>query len=326
MLLISVQDSSVVAEARRAAREMAEDAGFSEVRAGAVSIVVTEAANNLLRHAGGGQLQLRRTSDSAVEVVAVDRGRGMANAQACLADGYSTKGTSGTGLGAIRRASASFDVYSQVDRGTTLVSRIAITDEAAVGDRLGVMQTPAMGETVCGDAWAIAEEGSSAVLLVADGLGHGPLAAEAATAAVQSFARDPFIGPTALLERCHLALRSTRGAAVAVAAIDRVRGSVSYAGIGNITGVVSIGTQAVQMVSHNGTAGHHVRRIQEFQYSWRPGAALIMHSDGLGSQWNLSSYPGLQMRDPALIAATLCRDHTRGRDDVTVLAWKGGAP
>jgi hypothetical protein len=71
------------------------------------------------------------------------------------------------------------------------------------------------------------------------------------------------------------------------------------------------------MVSHNGTVGHQMRRVQEFVYPWPAEALVILHSDGLATQWRL--LPGLAARDPALIAAILYRDFRRGRDDVTVL-------
>jgi hypothetical protein len=63
-----------------------------------------------------------------------------------------------------------------------------------------------------------------------------------------------------------------------------------------------------------------VARINEFSYPWADGALLIMHSDGLGSRWQIERYPGLSDRHPALVAGVLYRDWSRGRDDVTVVA------
>jgi len=48
-------------------------------------------------------------------------------------------------------------------------------------------------------------------------------------------------------------------------------------------------------------------------------AMLIMHSDGIGTRWDLERYPGLPQRHPALIAAVLYRDHARGRDDAGIV-------
>jgi hypothetical protein len=45
----------------------------------------------------------------------------------------------------------------------------------------------------------------------------------------------------------------------------------------------------------------------------------VLHSDGIQPRCTLDAYPGLARRDPALVAAVLARDFTRGNDDVTVL-------
>jgi serine phosphatase RsbU (regulator of sigma subunit) len=155
---------------------------------------------------------------------------------------------------------------------------------------------------------------------VVDGLGHGWQAAEAAHEALRIFRKGTHLRPGILLESAHQALRSTRGAAMAIAEIDRDQGIVRYAGVGNISGAVIAGGTRSNMVSHNGIVGHQARKFQEFLYKWPPGALLVMHSDGLGTQWKLDEYAGLAQRDPSVISAVLYRDFTRGRDDVTVLA------
>ena len=58
----------------------------------------------------------------------------------------------------------------------------------------------------------------------------------------------------------------------------------------------------------------------EFTYPWTEASVLVLHSDGLQSQWSLDQEPGLAARHPALIAGVLFRDHRRGRADVTVVA------
>jgi hypothetical protein len=47
-----------------------------------------------------------------------------------------------------------------------------------------------------------------------------------------------------------------------------------------------------------------------------------MHSDGLQTKWDLSSYAGLLSRHPALIGGMLLRDFRRKRDDASVLVLK----
>jgi hypothetical protein len=128
--------------------------------------------------------------------------------------------------------------------------------------------------------------------------------------------------PGATLQLGHDALRSTRGAAAAIVAIDAERGIVTYGGVGNIAGCVLTGGSRRSMVSHNGTLGHQIRTVGEFTYPWSHEAMLVLHSDGLVSHWSLDAYPGLAARDPSLIAGILYRDFTRGRDDVTVVVAK----
>jgi len=79
------------------------------------------------------------------------------------------------------------------------------------------------------------------------------------------------------------------------------------------------------MVSHHGIVGHHLGKIQEFRFPWSAQSVLVMHSDGLKTNWSLESYPGIWHKHPALIAGVLYRDFTRDRDDVTVLVAKTAA-
>ena len=128
--------------------------------------------------------------------------------------------------------------------------------------------------------------------------------------------------PAAVLESMHNATRGTRGAAVAVCELDPSQHLCRFAGVGNIGCAVIVDAKARHMVSHNGIVGHSIRKIQEFSAPWPDHAILVMHSDGLSTQWDVAAYPGLSARHPALIAAVLYRDFSRQRDDVTVLVAK----
>jgi hypothetical protein len=88
--------------------------------------------------------------------------------------------------------------------------------------------------------------------------------------------------------------------------------------VGNISGVIVQNAQTRSMVSYNGTVGHELRKVQEFQYPWPANGLLVMCSDGLSNRWEFRRYPGLAMRHPAVIAGVLWRDHNRGRDDATI--------
>lgn len=316
-----VDDASQVGEARRAALAVADSLGFPETRRAAVAVVVTELAGNLAKHARDGQLVLapRAGDAAALEILAVDRGPGMADPDACLADGYSTAGTPGTGLGAARRMADAFDLDSRPGVGTVIVARCHAKAARQARACVGGLGVPIAGERHCGDTWMAAEDEHRFVACVVDGLGHGELAERAALAAVEVLSRGHDLAPAVLLRRMHDALRATRGAAVLVVAVDRERRSARSAGVGNVAGTIIAGGETRSIVSHAGIVGHQMARVQEFEHEWPPGAVLVLASDGLRTQWRADAYPGLARRDPSLLAAALWRDHTRGRDDATVL-------
>jgi anti-sigma regulatory factor (Ser/Thr protein kinase) len=328
---IVVEEDSQTAEARRAARQMALEMGMDEGAAERVAIVATEACTNLLKHASGGQVLLQTTteeSDAAtfLELLAVDQGPGMSNLDQCLRDGFSSASSPGQGLGAIQRMSKQSDIYTLPGKGTVILARWWLSPNGAkpaAASRLGAVNVPMPGEEVCGDAWGSARHGDDLVIIIADGLGHGLEARLASSEAVRQLYQDPQLMPKALLMRVHDALRSTRGAAVAVARIDLLRGKLTFAGVGNVSARIYAGAESRQnLVSLNGIAGHQCERMQEFSYSWPDDGLLILHSDGLSTSTGLESYPGLAARDPALIAGLLYRDFCRGRDDATVVVAK----
>ncbi|MEW6270753.1 MAG: SpoIIE family protein phosphatase [Thermodesulfobacteriota bacterium] len=252
-------------------------------------------------------------------MLALDRGRGMGNVTAALRDGFSTSGTSGTGLGAVSRLADAFDVHSAPGVGTIVLARVGRGDSREPDARCGVVCVAKPGETVTGDGWAVLPGRERTVVMVVDGLGHGPGAAEAAEASLRIFAQAATSSPGDVLERVHGGLRGTRGAAAAVALIDRARGIVRFAGIGNIAGCLMCNGTTRSMVSQHGTAGHDLRRIHEFDYPLPRGGFLVMNSDGLLSSWDVKRYPGLLRHHPAVIAGALYRDFARGRDDATVV-------
>jgi hypothetical protein len=218
-----------------------------------------------------------------------------------------------------------FEVFSLPARGTAALARVwANRNHAAAAGAfaLGGVNVPKDGERDSGDAWAARITRDTAVVMLADGLGHGLLANEAAAAAVAAFGRDPLRAPKVTLEEVHLALRPTRGAAVAIASVDFQSSRIYFTGLGNVAGAVVDGTGKRSLVSHNGTAGHIARTLQEFTYPMPAGAVLVMHSDGLQTGWNPADYPGLWTRDPTLVAGVLYRDFTRRRDDATVVVGR----
>ncbi|HET9664537.1 MAG TPA: SpoIIE family protein phosphatase, partial [Burkholderiales bacterium] len=250
---------------------------------------------------------------------------GLANPGQALRDGHSTAGSPGTGLGAMQRMSAEFDLHSAPGKGLALRAVVwggFVPPEKDGALEVGAICLPKFGEAATGDAWSTVSSAFGHVLCMADGLGHGPDAALAARAAIASVMANADHGRSvgSLVEQVHLALRPTRGAAVAVALLQPDEALCSFCGVGNISASLLSQGQSRSMVSHGGILGHQTRKVQEFRYPFPEGALCILHSDGLATRWRLDDYPGLEKSHPALIAGVLYRDYSRGHDDTAVIA------
>jgi len=324
---IPVTEPSQVSTARYTARDAAETAGFDEEDIYRAGLVATELATNLVKHATAGEVLIRHTArrpSGEIELLTIDRGPGIRDVARSLLDGHSTAGSAGTGLGAVRRLSDDFDIFSEPGRGTIVLARLRSGRAAQM--RRGVMQVAGVsvaksGEIVCGDAWQVSHLPDGVLVAVVDGLGHGLQADEASTTAIGTIDPRRDADLVAHLRAMHDGLRHTRGAAGAIAHILPRRGVMKFAGVGNIAGSI-FGTAVRHAVSLNGTLGHDARQFREYSYPWEPQAIGVFYSDGLSSHWSIEAQRGLRQRDPSVIAAALYRDFNRQRDDVTVVVVK----
>jgi anti-sigma regulatory factor (Ser/Thr protein kinase) len=322
---IPITEETQIAAARRASAEFCRRLGLSDAVVARAELASVELAGNILHHAQRGTMFLGPTADGAgLQMIAADSGPGLGDLERAMRDGFSTHATPGLGLGAVRRKADHLDVYSRPGAGVVLAA--IFRDTAAPPDHTAVLSTPIRGETVNGDSWAIySSSGASperAVYLLVDGLGHGYYAAQAAstarTVADRAFADDPAMPLSALVQRMHAPMQSTRGAAVLLVSVAGDK--AVCCGIGNISAVLCAADGSTRnLVSHNGTVGHRMARVQEFDSLFAPGTLLVMHSDGVSTRWRLAQYPGLKDCSPATIAGVLYRDAVRERDDATVL-------
>jgi len=319
---LRVEDASAAAACRGAALALAGRLGFPAARADQVALAVTEAASNLHKHASQGAMLLRIGREGGkpgIEMVTIDAGPGLEDTSAALRDGYSTSGTLGIGLGAIRRLADSCELYSAPGHGTVLVARFWAAPRANAVRFAGLVR-PITGETECGDVFGAVQTDGSLTGVLCDGLGHGPLAAAAAMEAVTAILEEPAAEPAALIERAHRRLGRTRGGAVGVVQVTGP--AILYAGLGNIAAVILADGTRKGMLSVPGIAGHQAGRIRQFEYSAPPGAAIILHSDGISSRWEPQALPGLNARDPLVVAAALLAEAGTRRDDAGLLVLK----
>jgi anti-sigma regulatory factor (Ser/Thr protein kinase) len=301
---------------------MAERLRFPAARIGQLALAVTEAASNLHKHAEQGSLLLCVNRDGpqpGIDLVTIDAGPGVRDVGAALRDGHSTAGTLGIGLGAIQRLADFADLYSRPGHGTSLVARFRGVPAGSEPRCAGLIR-PITGETECGDAYGVVLADDAVTAVLCDGLGHGPLAATAAAAGVAAVLDDPAGEPAVLLERVHGRMSGTRGGAVGIVRIAGER--VRFAGLGNVAASIVSDGQRKSMISIPGIAGHQARTIRQFEYEAPPGSAVILHSDGISSRWEAAALPGLEARDPLLIAAVLLAEAGVHRDDAGLLVLK----
>jgi hypothetical protein len=246
-----------------------------------------------------------------------------------MADGFSTTRTPGLGLGSVGRLATESEVYSNA-AGTAIFARYRPRHEPAPAPggcrsalSVGALSVAKPLEQVCGDATAVHRIRGRTLLVMADGLGHGQAARDAADAVLAACGERAGSPLPEILGAAHAAARHTRGAAVLLAEIDEARGIARACGVGNITGQIVGPDRTVQLVSGNGTVGMQMNRVREFTYPWDRDFTLVMYSDGLQSRLTLDPYPGWRRRRPMLVAGLLFRDFSRGRDDASVIVVRG---
>jgi anti-sigma regulatory factor (Ser/Thr protein kinase) len=319
---LRVEDASAAAACRGAALALARWLEFPAARSDQLVLAVTEAATNLSKHASQGWMLLRigrQCGNPAIEMVTIDAGPGFGDTSAALRDGHSTSGTLGVGLGAIRRLADSCELYSAPGHGTALVARFGAKPVTGTVRYAGLVR-PITGETECGDVFGVAERDGRVIGVLCDGLGHGPLAAAAAMEAVTAVLEEPTAEPAMLIERAHRRMNRTRGGAIGV--VQMAGQAIVFGGIGNIAGVILADGTRKSMISVPGIVGHQAGTIRQFEYTAPPGAAVILHSDGVSSRWEPRSLPGLNAQDPLVVAGALLAEAGTRRDDAGLLVLK----
>ncbi|HKU68532.1 MAG TPA: SpoIIE family protein phosphatase [Candidatus Baltobacteraceae bacterium] len=323
-----LDDATGPARLRRAAVLIASGLGISEHRAAEVAIAVTEVATNAYKYGKNAKAVLRvlrAQGFAALEAVIFDAGPGIADIAAASKDGFSTGGTLGVGIGSAKRLSSSYASHSVIGKGTVTVLRFwqpGAPAQAQAPAAVAGITRPINGEVQCGDSWAHRSDGRRTMLMLADGLGHGELAATASRAAVSAFLASRPLAPGAMLKEIDVALRHTRGAAAAVIAFERSSGVLTFAGVGNVGVWIESDGLRKGLPSQPGIVGSFSRAIRDVEFALPPHALVVMHSDGLTSKWDLGAYPGIRMQDPAIVAATLMRDAGTHHDDASALVAK----
>lgn len=341
---VALVDEAHIGLARRSVRRVAAELGMSERQIAEIDIAVKELGSNAIKFAQAtGQLfvaQMDTLIDpSGVEIIYVDKGPGIEDLTNALEDGFTTAGSMGAGLGAIKRMADEFYIYStpqsqtrrlalhgRTTHGTAVVFRKHLAAEEGSPQSKkaiwGTFTRPAIGGDASGDAYVIRRDEDHCLVAVIDGLGHGLGAREAAREAVAAILENASRPLDVIIQTTHDSLRSTRGAVAGLASIDCVKGTIEYAGIGNTDFRAFGGGGCLRFISLNGTLGSRLERVKVFKEQLPKSVVIVMSTDGVSERWDADSYPGLLGLHPELLCAVIARDYSRANDDATIMCGR----
>jgi serine/threonine-protein kinase RsbT len=120
---VPIQSFADIVMARQECRRMASALGFPNTTLTIMTAALSEVARNIVEHAKEGEISITpigRGPLRGLQIVARDRGPGIADLETAMRDGYSTSQSLGIGLPGARRLLDQFDISSVVGQGTTI--------------------------------------------------------------------------------------------------------------------------------------------------------------------------------------------------------------
>lgn len=329
-LVLKATERSYLALLKREIHILAISAGFSERKVGEIDIVVAELGTNLVNHGGGGKMLVKLIMDNdmpGIEIISLDTGVGMADVNRMMTDGVSSKNTLGQGLGAIKRLSDSFQIYSLQNWGTVTLVRffkeeLPLHRKKELFDIRSVL-VPKTGEVKCGDGFYSRINKDRVILFLGDGLGHGIHAEEAVLAAIDSIKNSYSSDPVEIIRGMHADVKKTRGLVGTVAVFDIKARTWSICGVGNILTKINSHANQLGFLPYNGIIGLNIpSSLKERTFAYEPGQYLVMCSDGIKSRFDLNKHTAVQRYDPTIMAASIINEFNRHTDDVGVVVCK----
>lgn len=327
-----IQDRSYVSFIKREIHNKVSALHFSGKQVAEIDIILSEITSNLIKHAQRGELLYKISSNektSTFDVICIDNGPGMQDSLSMMKDGVSTTGTLGQGLGALKRLSTLFHLYSIPGWGTVLYSSLSSHNPALPHDKarmdldvkaVCISKPP---EVVCGDGCRVRQINNGVQILFADGLGHGPHAKEAVDKAGDFFLSCDDIEPVAIIRQMHDVVRNTRGLVLSLASFERDTREWKICGVGNILTKFHSGITNKIYFPYNGAVGLTIpNSMKASTFPIEKNQHLIMCSDGIKTRWELTKYPAILRNHSLILAAALYKDFSRGTDDASVLVAK----
>jgi anti-sigma regulatory factor (Ser/Thr protein kinase) len=327
---ILVGDEASVSLVRESVREHAARIGLDRDRAESLVAAASEIAHNQIAHAGGGEMlvrPIRRQDTAGLEVLAGDRGGGIHVPTTALRGESSTdrarSGGLGIGLGAAHRLADELDIDVRWGEGTTIAARKFASPLGR--SEVAILGRPCQGETLLGDDALFVRRDGGLLLAVADGLGHGPLARDAAVQAMATVRQSTSVSPRELLGLSQAALTQTRGVVMSVVYVSEPATELVHAGVGNIGCHLYRDRKATRFPSTAGVLGSPAARAPVRDQTAPLGGrhVIVLFSDGLSSRLDLAGEAALLREHPLVIAQHLFDRHGRTHDDALVMVATG---
>ncbi len=193
----------------------------------------------------------------------------------------------------------------------------------------GVAGKQMQGETLSGDLHLVKQRENKVLIAVADGLGHGKAAYEAATLALSTVDEHSGEALVRILEHCSRRLRDTRGVVMSVALLDGVEDSMEWLGVGNVAGLlVRFGADGNRLheflLLSQGVVGIHFPALRATAVKVAPGDTIVLATDGIRRGFE----DGMVLFDRAekTAQAILSRDGLETDDALVVVATYQGRP
>ena len=322
---VYVIDEASLSQVRERIKEVAAEHGVATEIVDRAALVATELGRNHLRHARAGRIAVRavhRGEHRGLELVAVDRGTGLTDIAAAIDAMPRAVGTLGVGIGSVRRLSSEVDFDVRLGEGTHVRARLF--DETAPRRReVGIYGRPHEEETVSGDHARFHRSDEALVLAVCDGLGHGPLARDASTAAMGVFDEYADEPPSRILEECHRRLGATRGVVMAVCRVAEDTNTLETSSVGNIDVQVCAPRAARRFGGISavvgGRRGTVPMRVRTERVPFADGELVIVTTDGISSKLSVQDDLALVRSHPIVVAQRIMERFSRKNDDALVL-------
>jgi hypothetical protein len=199
------------------------------------------------------------------------------------------------------------------------MSAPSVTGAPASAVEWGVAERPLPGETQSGDLHVVLPFEGGVLAAVIDGLGHGPEAGAAARLAADALAAAPGEPVLRLVERCHAALRGSRGAVISIAAFDVRTDHLTWTAVGNVEVALYRAGQAQAretLVPRSGVVGYQLPPLREATLPIAAGDVLVFATDGIGHAFVLELPERASAQD---YARHLLDRYAKRDDDALVL-------